>query len=112
VIQTLLNVPKTVGEWATFSFSHAQVHREIRQALLSQRGFATGDYVLDPIPTERNEVDEWLGRVQQTHNEMNDALGLQSNSLVGVDFSDAGQAAAWIYLNWQEDNAAMVALKL
>jgi hypothetical protein len=111
MIQTLLNVPKTVGDWASFSFAHARVHQAIRQGLAAQ-GFATGDYVLDPIPTDAEAVQEWLGRVQQTHNEMNEGLGLQSNDLTGVDFKDPGQAAAWVYLNWQEDNAAMIALKL
>lgn len=111
MIAHLLNVPKTVGEWAVFSFDHARVHQAIRQGLAAT-GFRTGDYVLDPMPTDPNGVQEWLARVQQTHNEMNEGLGLQSNDLTGVDFNDAGQAAAWVYLNWQEDNAAMIALKL
>jgi hypothetical protein len=109
MIQALLNVPKTPGDWTIFSFAHAQIHQEIRGGLTAL-GFQTGDYVLDPIPP--NAVEEWLGRVQQAHTEMNNALNLQSNSLEGVNFDDAGQTAAWIYLNWQEDNAALAALKL
>lgn len=109
MIATLLNVPKTPGEWTIFSFAHAQAHQAIRQALAAQ-GKQTGDYVLDPI--NHDAIEEWLGRVQQTHIEMNGALGLQSNDLTGVDFDDNNQAAAWFYLNWQEDNAAMVALKI
>jgi hypothetical protein len=109
MIATLLSVPKTPGDWAIFSFAHAQVHQQIR-AGLTAAGVATGDYVLDPIPP--GQVEEWLIRVQQAHIEMNDALGLQSNSLEGVDFKDAAQTQAWIFLNWQEDNAALAALKL
>jgi hypothetical protein len=105
MIATLLNVPQTQGDWATFGFAHAEVHQAIRKALLDKLGFQTGDYILDPINPDA--IDEWLGRVQQAHTEMNDALNLQSNNLQGADFTDPNQTAAWIYLNWQEDNAAM-----
>lgn len=110
MIANLLNVPTTPDEWQRFAFAHARVHQAIRQALLSQMNYATGDYVLDPI--NMSAVQEWLSAVQQTHTEMNDGLSLQSNDLQGVDFSDPHQTQAWIYLNWQEDNAACQALKL
>lgn len=109
MIATLLSVPVTPGDWTIFSFAHAQVHRQISAGLLL-RGVPTGDYVLDPIPP--GAIDEWQGRVQQAHTEMNQALGLQSNNLQSADFNDANQVQAWIYLNWQEDNAALEALKL
>jgi hypothetical protein len=108
-IATILQVPKTAGEWAIFSFAHARIHQQIRNGLTAL-GFATGDYVLDPI--NPGAIPEWQGRVQQAHTEMNGALGLQSNSLEGADFNDPSQTAAWIFLNWQEDNAALEALKL
>lgn len=110
MIAGLLNVPKTPGEWQRFGLAHALVHTAIRQALLSQKGFATGEYILDPI--NFNAIDEWLSRVQQTHIEMNEALLLQSSNLEGVDFTNPAQTQAWIYLNWQEDNAAMTALAI
>lgn len=109
MIATLLTVPKTAADWAIFSFAHAQVHQQIRAGLAAY-GVPTGDYVLDPIPP--GNIEEWLIRVQEAHIEMNDALGLQSNSLEGVDFNVPSQVQAWIYLNWQEDNAALAALKL
>jgi hypothetical protein len=108
-IQLLLNVPTTPREWTRWSFSHAQVHIAIRQALAAL-GAPTGDYILDPI--NPGAIEEWLSRVQQTHTEMNGPLGLQSSDLTGVDFNDEAQTVAWIYLNWQEDNAALQALKL
>jgi hypothetical protein len=109
MIATLLTVPKSPAEWAIFSFAHAQVHQQIRSGLTAL-GYGTGDYVLDPI--NLIDIPEWQERVQQAHNEMNGALGLQSNSLEGADFNDHAQTAAWIYLNWQEDDAALRALKL
>lgn len=109
MIANLLNVPTTPAEWQLFAFSHARVHQAIRQALAALN-FATGDYVLDPINMQA--VEEWLESVQQTHFEMNGALGLQSNDLTGVNFADPHQTQAWIYLNWQEDNAACMALNI
>jgi len=109
MIETLLSVPKTPQDWTIFSLAHSLVHQQIRQGLAAQ-GIKTGDYILDPInPTD---IAEWQARVQQTHNEMNAALGLQSNSLEGADFNSPAQTNAWIFLNWQEDQAALAALKL
>lgn len=108
-IQLLLNVPLTPGDWTRWSFAHAQVHRAISQALAANN-VATVDFILDPINPQA--IEEWLSRVQETHTEMNSALGLQSSDLTGVDFNNAAQTVAWIYLNWQEDNAAMQALRI
>ena len=108
MIATLLTVPKSAADWQIFGFAHAQVHTQIRQALLTKKNYVVGDYILDPINFEA--IEEWLGRVQQTHIEMDQALNLASNSLEGVDFNDRNQTEAWIYLNWQEDNAACIAL--
>jgi hypothetical protein len=109
MISALINVPKSSADWTLWSFNHALIHQQIRTAL-ANLGVATGDYVLDPINPK--DVQEWLLRVQQAHSEMNAALGLQSNDLTGVDFSNQAQTAAWIYLNWQEDNAAAAALQI
>jgi response regulator of citrate/malate metabolism len=108
MIQNMLNAPRTPDDWQIFSLSHARSHQEIRQAIQAQFGVALGDYVLDPINFEA--VNEWLERVQQTHTEMNGVLGLQSNDLEWADLKDERQLSAWIYLNWQEDNAARVRL--
>ena len=110
MIATLLSVPKTSADWQIFGFAHAQVHAQIRQALLTKKNYMVGDYILDPISF--GDLEAWLARVQQTHLEMNQALNLTGGSLEGADLTDPNQTAAWIYLNWQEDNAAMEALQL
>jgi hypothetical protein len=110
MIMSLMNVPQSNLEWQRWGFNHARVHQQIRDALRTKNQYIVGDYILDPIAFDA--IDEWLGRVQQTHTEMNTALNLSSNNLENADLTDPNQAAAWIYLNWQEDDAAMRALQI
>ena len=108
MISALLNVPRSIDDWQIWTLAHKTGHDEIRQAIQNQTGILTGDYQLDPINPA--DIEGWLGRVQQTHVEMNAALGITGSDLEGVDLRDERQLAAWIWLNWQEDNNARVTL--
>ena len=59
-------------------------------------------YQLDPINFLTPK--EFIWRHAQTHNDMNQALGLQSVDLSEVDIKDQNKLAAWIYSNYQEHN--------
>ena len=48
----------------------------------------------------------WLERNQLYHNDMDSVNNLQGSSLIEVDFNEPRQAEAWIYIHWQEHNAA------
>lgn len=57
-------------------------------------------YVLDPINPE--DARQFLLDHQNSHNFINGALGTVGNDLQDVEFSDQGQVAAWVDLNFTE----------
>lgn len=64
-------------------------------------------YPLDPIPADTHQ---WLIWNQQTHNDMNGALGLQSSDLQDADFTKADSVKDWIYLHFLEHQTAALEL--
>jgi len=68
------------------------------------------DYQLDPIPEQA--FQDWLERNQQTHIEMDAAIGAQSVDLTDVDPSKKNQLSAWIFLHYIEHQTAELALKI
>lgn len=63
-------------------------------------------YILDPIPDF--DLQNWLRRHQQSHNDVNSALGVQGTDLTDVDFEKQDEREAWAELHaaehvqWQE----------
>jgi len=109
MIAALLNIPKTPEEWLRWGWHHAEHHQEIQQAIAKQ-GVNLTIYVLYPLPEE--DVGGWLLRHQQTHLDMDGALGLQSVDLQGVDLKDERQLQAWIWSNYLEHQAAGAKLRI
>lgn len=108
MIPNLLNIPKNDREWDIWAFNHRDHHRLIRDAIQKQYNRNLIEYQLDPI--NFNEPESWLERNQQSHNDMNGVLNLQSSDLEGVDFENKSQKAAWIYLHWFEHQSAAIKL--
>lgn len=108
MISVLLNVPTTANDWERWSLHHDRDHAEIIQAIAAQGGPSLNQYQLNPIPPQ--EIEAWLERNFQAHNDMNTALGLVSSDLEEVSFDDEGQKVAWIHIHWQEHTNARNAL--
>lgn len=104
MIENLLNIPRSEQDWNIWAFNHRDHHDLIRKAIVQNGGPNLPEYQLDPI--NFGDVKSWLERNQQTHDDMNGVLGLQSSDLEGVDFTNRNQLAAWIYLHWQEHTNA------
>lgn len=66
------------------------------------------EYQLDPI--DFSDVQNWLSRNQESHDDFNGALGLNGVDLEGVDLTDPKQTQDWIYLVWQEIQIAQLQL--
>jgi hypothetical protein len=107
VIAGVLNVPKTAEEWATWTFNYQNTVHEI-DAKLQSLGVFVPQYQLDPLPPD--DKDDWLSRVQQSHNDFNTALGLQGSDLSSVELSDVRQLEAWVWLLYLEISTARLAL--
>lgn len=107
----LLNTPvggsRNINEWA---FSHAQDHLEIIQAIQAKKGLRLTQFQLDPLNT--NDLNQWLNRHQQTHDDMNSALSLIGVDLETVDFENDKEREAWTLLNFMEHRNVRQALAI
>lgn len=104
MLVALLNVPRTPEEWAIWSFAHQQSHLAIAQAIAASGGATLASYQLDPIPPD--DERGWLERNQESHNDMNEAIGTQSSDLLDTDLSDDRQLQSWVYLHFLEHQTA------
>ena len=70
-------------------------------------------YVMYPV-NEQNKVDmgNFLENKQQSHEDFNSFLNLQSSDIEELDINNPQQLQAWIYLQYQELNSACEALKI
>src|SRR5665213_2751313 len=95
-----MNVTKSNQDWSIWSFAHRLSHQAIRQAIMAQKGINLPEYLLDPI--DFSAIGGFLQRNQQSHVEMDGALGFQSEDLQTVDLKDEEQKIAWIDSHYQE----------
>lgn len=101
-LASLFNVPDPQNEasFLEFSFSNADQHGIVTNAIALQRGVEIQRYVIDPIPMFDPGV--WLRNHQQWHNYINGVLGISGVDLTSVDFNNAEEAASWTRLHASE----------
>lgn len=99
-LPTLFNLPTDETSLAYFSFANADEHNRIVTAIFASTGQTLPTYVLDPVPTF--DIQNWLRRHQDIHNQQNLILSIAGNDLSDVDFKNKEQLEAWIQLHAQE----------
>ena len=110
MLPALLNIPRSEGDWRIWSFNHRDQHDLIRQAILVKYNINLNAYPLDPIPESEDGLLQWLAWNQQSHDDFTGVLNLQSSDLESVDFKNASQTEAWIFLHYEEHFSAAAAL--
>lgn len=108
MLALLLNTPRTDEEWARWSFAHRDSHTRIRQAIQSTKNTMLPDYQLEPI--FQQDLQGWLQRNSQMHQDFSGVLGVESFDLLDVDFKDEKSIQAWAYLHYQAHYNAEAAL--
>jgi hypothetical protein len=99
--------PQTPTENAGWQFANVASHRDIIRRVFETKGVQLVEYPLMPFdPAVARQVQNFLNLHQDMHNAMNRALGLQSNNLSEVDWSDRNALAQWIALHFVEHQAA------
>jgi len=106
----LFDITASDASLAQFFFWNAQDHIEIRQAIQAQKGVNLFARVLDPV--DKDAIDAWMELHQQTHNDVNEVLGLSGTDLSELDFSNHARVREWINLHAQEHQAMRQALKI
>lgn len=99
-IASLLNVPKTMQEWESWSFTHKVQHDNINRAIIAQKHVTLASYILDPINKEVPDV--FLQNNSQLHLDTCSLLKVSGSDLTSVNWQDEKELADWIYLHWQE----------
>lgn len=107
MLAAVLNVPRSPGDWAGWTFNYQNAVHTI-DARLTALGFSVPQYQLDPLPG--NDIDNYLARVQQSHNDFNAVLGFQGSDLSSVQITDPRQLEAWVWLLYLELYNACIAL--
>lgn len=104
-LANLFNVPANPQEWAIWSFSNMDHHRQIIRAVSAQKKINLTEYIIEPIPF--HSLGGWVYSHQAMHNDMDGVLGIAGFDLTGFDVQNAGQIAAWVRLHAIEhQNAA------
>lgn len=91
---------KGLLEW---TFYHAQDHAEIVGGIQRFTSTILPIYALDPMPTD---LRFWLVAHQQAHNDMNGFLGLPGSDLQDLDWKDPLAVRSFLWLNFNEHQAA------
>jgi hypothetical protein len=106
----LFDITASDASLEQFFFWNAQDHIEISQAIQAQKSVNLFHRVLDPV--DKDAIDGWMELHQQSHNDINQVLGLSGNDLSDLDFSNHARVREWMNLHAQEHQAMRQTLKI
>jgi hypothetical protein len=110
MLAAVINPNPEDTDFSAWVWNHYQDHLEIIQGIEKEGGGNLELLEIDQLNIQ--DVQSWLERHQQMHNDMNAVLRLQGNDLTAVDLRDAGQRQAWMWLNFREHFNARSALAI
>lgn len=99
-IANLYTIPQDKIDWSQWSFSNADSHRRIIEAIYNKFKISLGYYVVDPIPFE--SLPDWLRNHQQMHNEMDTILNIDSSDLTIPQFQNPRENEVFIFSHADE----------
>ncbi|HEV2225074.1 MAG TPA: hypothetical protein VGR84_18930 [Candidatus Acidoferrales bacterium] len=103
-IALLYTLPRDQRGWHDWSFSNADSHVRIVEAIQRQYGQTLSSLVLDPIPW--HAIGDWLRNHFVMHAEMDSVLGIDSSDLTIPDFTDRLSMEAWVLQHADEHRDA------
>jgi len=106
----LFDITASDASLEQFFFWNAQDHIEINQAIQAQKTVNLFERVLHPVDPQAFDI--WLELHQQSHNDINQVLGLNGNDLSELDFSDKSKVSEWMNLHAQEHLSMRQVLKI
>lgn len=98
--------PNDADSWRKWAFSHAAIHFDVNGAVFQQKAAKIQEFQLNPI--DPDNLGFWLYAHQISHQQTNQALGLQGYDLLSLDPSDTEGFAQWLqqhgdeHLNWNK----------
>jgi hypothetical protein len=107
-LPTISTPPQDLAKWGEWWDFHYQDHLEIQQAIQAKGDGNLTIYIITPWNT--HDADGILGRHQQFHDDLNEALGLEGQDLSALNPKDPQDVLRWTYANFTEHAAARQAL--
>jgi hypothetical protein len=87
-----------------FLWNHWIETQELLQKIQSQLGVSL---LVRPLQTmDSHDIEGWLQREQETHNDFNAVLNVPGTDLQDVDFKNARSVEEWLYREYQEHSQA------
>ena len=105
----LANVPNSQQDLAIWASLHMVHHRDILRRVREVYKIQLDEYSLDPLiidPAGFDNVGSWGYQHQIMHNQMDAVLQIAGNDLTEVNWTDQGERAEWIFLNFVEHQQA------
>lgn len=88
---------------SAWALHHRIDHQDVADAVRAQFGIDLPQYEIDPMSFTKDSL--FLLRNQQMHNDCNSVLGTSGVDLSALDFSDASQIQAWLWLHFEAHRA-------
>lgn len=99
-VANLYNTPTDQPSREAWTFSNADSHTQIIDAIARQNQINLIPYVLDPLPTE--DFGTWLERHQAMHVDMANVTGIPTNNYTAIDWNDQSTLTYYIQLHAAE----------
>lgn len=96
----LLYPPPTKNGLDEFFAHHIDHHRRINAAILRVRGVDVPEFGVYPVRAD--SLQDFLLENQRWHDATNQVLGTAGQDLTSVDWTDASQRDAWIWLHFSQ----------
>jgi len=100
--------PTDQDSWASWAWNHAANHVDWIAAVQDQKSKNLTQFLLSPL--DPNNLGMWLYQNQESHNDVNAALGTQGYNLLDLDWKDEDQFATWLNLHGEEHQRISAAL--
>ena len=101
-----------IFKFSRWSFANMAHHRDIFRVIYDLTGTQLAESPLDPFNPADDSFQTWLVQHQQMHRDQNEVLGIDSNNLLDLDWSDQDSLQAWMLQHFSEHDQAGAILNL
>ena len=111
-LQDISQVPMDPDAFSRWSFANMAHHRDIFRVIYETTGIQLPESPLDPFNPADDSFSTWLVQHAHMHYDQNAVLGIDSNNLLDLDWSDQSSLQAWMLQHFSEHDQAGALLNL
>lgn len=112
-LQAISQIPISPEGFWIWAFANKAHHHDIFQAIYDQTGTTLQEFALEPFdPLNKESFGNWLIQHAQMHQAQNEVLGIDSNNLIDLDWSDNEMLQTWMLQHFSEHDQAGTILNI